>query len=655
MLKSYILFVSLFISQICVAQQTLDSKSFIREFEEIRQREQRSHQRLSGATTEGLAGYTVASNNFDVHHIRFNWFIDPAIRYIRGTVTFSYTITQGTNNITFDLLNALQVDSVKWHGTSISFQRLAEDGVVLNFPSNIPAGTKDSVSISYQGVPGGSGFGTFYQGTQSSIPVIWTLSEPYGARDWWPCKNNLIDKTDSLDIFISCPQQFQPSSNGVIQSNTVTSGTRTTHFKHRHLISSYLVAIAVTNYTITNDTIQTTAGVVPYQNFAYPTSSSGFNGYKSFHRNAFKTFTKLFGAYPYIDEKYGHTQWGWGGGMEHQTNSFVNMPTPNLATHELAHQWFGDLITCGSWQDIWLNEGFATYLTLLMVEDSYNHNYWSTLGSIYVSAISDSTGSVFCTDTTSESRIFSAALSYNKGGYVLHMLRGALGDSTFFRGIRRYLNDPKVRNGFAFTADFQRNMEAESGQDLDWFFQEWIYGGGYPRYYAEWNQNKNNWVKVKLKQTTTHNSVPFFEMPVTLVLANGTQELKQVVRHTYSGQEFWINAGFAVDTVMIDPDYWILSKVRNSVKVAAATTIDDIKIYPNPSTGPVNVSISNPTGSKLYLRLYNSIGQLIYQRDLDTPGRDELITIPSTVFARGTYLLQVRNNKEIKLVKKIVR
>ncbi len=651
-MKKFIL-ISTLIFNYAFAQELISTQAFKKEFEEIRLQETKAHDRLTQLGTSA-GNYTVASSNFDVHHIRLEWNVDPAVLFIGGKISFDFTITQSTNSITFDLLKQLTVDSIWYHGNKISFIQTPENGIVLSFPTAINSNTKDSVSIFYKGVPGASGFGTFYQGTHTGTPVIWTLSEPYGAREWWPCKNGLNDKADSIDVIVTCPQQYQPSSNGLIVSNTVSGSFRTTHFKHRFPIASYLIALAVTNYIIDNDTAMVGSTPIAIQNFRYP-ETPGFSGFISYHRSAMRTFSKLFGLYPFTAEKYGHTQWAWGGGMEHQTNSFLNLPTPNLSAHELAHQWFGDYVTCASWQHIWLNEGFATYLTLLFLENGYPNSYLPNLAATYNSAVSDSTGSVFVNDTTDVGRIFSGRLSYNKGAYVLHMLRKSIGDSAFARGVRRYLNDTKVKFGYAVTEDLKRNMELESGKNLSSFFQKWIYGEGYPNYNAEWSQNTNNWVKIKLKQSTSHPSVSFYDMPVTLLLRGASQGKSYIVDHKYSGQEFSINPGFVVDTVIIDPELSILAKIKKATKKVTTTTTNEVKIFPNPSPGELYISLVNPTDKKLYIRIYNSIGQLVFQKDMETSGNDELIAIPATSLAKGTYLLQVRSEKTIKLVKKIIR
>ena len=653
-MKKTLLLALLFVNRLFAQDTLLSDKAFLRDLENVRTGEMRSFKRMSPDGPAGTNGFTVATDNFDVHHVRAEWYIDPTILYISGKVTFDFTMVQSSSSITFDLLNQLVVDSVWYHGTKTTFQRLPNDGVLVNFPASVNAGTKDSITFFYQGVPGGSGFGSFYKGTHSGVPVIWTLSEPYGAREWWPCKNNLKDKFDSLDVYITCDQQYQPSSNGIMVENTINGSQRTSHFKHRFPVATYLVALAVTNYNIYNDTAKVDNTVIPVQNFYYAGDGT-FNGFISYHRSAFRTFSKWFGLYPFAAEKYGHTQWGWGGGMEHQTNSFVNYPSPNLAAHELAHQWFGDYVTTGSWQHIWLNEGFATYLTLMFLEFGYPNSYGSTFGQTFYSAAYDSTGSVFVADTSDVNRIFSNRLTYNKGAMVVHMLRKIVGDSAFARGVRRYLADPAVKLGFAFTDDLKRNMELESGRNLTTFFQKWIYGEGTPNYQAEWSQNSNNWVTVKLHQSTTHPSVTFYDMPVTLLLRGASQGKSYKVEHYFSGQEFSFNPGFAVDTVIIDPNFEILSLIRTSVKKSVSTVANEVKVYPNPSPGQLFVSLNNPTDKKLYLRLYNTIGQLIWQKDMDTPGNNEIINIPAAGLAKGTYLLHIRSEKSIKMVKKIVR
>lgn len=335
-MKSPFLLIFLLLCTVAKAQENMSAEAILKEMEEIRQSEQRIYGRLLNESPKGDA-FTVASTNFDIHYLRLEWTLNPAIRYISGAVTNYFTITENTNSIVFDLLNSLRVDSIYYHNGKVNFQQTPDNGVTVNFPVTLTRNTKDSLTIFYQGDPGSGGFGSFYQGQHAGVPVVWTLSQPYGSREWWPCKNNLTDKVDSLDIIVTVPSAYQASSNGVLVRNELTGINRVSYFRHRHPIAPYLIAVAATNYVITNDTLAIGNDIIQLQNFAYPETNAIFNSWKGHHRSTFRTFTRLFGPYPYRNEKYGHTQWGWNGGMEHQTNSFVNFPSPTLQGLSLIH------------------------------------------------------------------------------------------------------------------------------------------------------------------------------------------------------------------------------------------------------------------------------------------------------------------------------
>ena len=608
-----------------------------------------------GLLTGGLQ--SVASGNFDVYHYQCEWQVDPAVNYIRGKITTRFTMLQAGNSITFDLATQLNVDSILYHGSKIAYQRLPNNGLQLQFPANINTGAKDSVSVYYQGVPPAASSGSFYQGTHSGVPVIWTLSEPYGAKEWWPCKDDLVDKADSIDVYITHPSIYTASSNGLMITRQASGANVITHFKHRYRIATYLIAMAVTNYVVNNDTVQVGNKTYPFISYAYPENASSFFPSEIYAKMAFRIYTQLFEEYPFAAEKYGHTQFGWSGGMEHQTNSFMFNTSPNLSSHELAHQWFGDKVTCASWHHIWLNEGFATYLNALFLQYAFPSFYKPYLQSTLNSVVSLPNGSVYVPDTTNDSRIFDNSLTYNKGAYVVHMLRWVLGDSTFFRGMRRYLQDPKLKYNFAFTEDLQRNLEQESGKDLGTFFQKWVYGEGYPNYNALWYQSSGSpWVSVKLDQTTSHSSVGFYEMPVAIELRNATQSVTFIADHRYSGQVFSFNPGFAVDTVLIDPDIWILSKTKTSKRsTVQLLPPDDIQIYPNPSPGNSVLRLRNASGAKLSVRLFNAAGQLLFRRDVATAsGADVQVDIPLLRYPHGVYMLHVKNDKNLKVTRRLV-
>jgi hypothetical protein len=505
--------------------------------------------------------------HYDVKYHRMEWQVSPLVRYISGSVTTYFVPqTSGFNQIYFDLHTAMAVSAVQYHGTNCSFSQLPSHELMVTLPATLPLGALDSLTISYAGVPPTTGFGSY--ATQNvcsnTVPAMWTLSEPYGARDWWPCKQDLNDKADSIDIYISTPSAYDGVANGVLMSQTVSGANTIYHWRHRHPIPAYLVAIAVSDYNIHSASLSLSGGgSIPMVNYLYPCSGTSGTTINNNLQPIMQLFVNLFGNYPFADEKYGHAQFGWGGGMEHTTVSFMGGFSHLLLAHELAHQWFGDKITCGTWADIWLNEGFATYLEGMTYEHGLGlaSNTWANWKQGKINSVTSSTsGSVWVEDTTSVGRIFDSRLSYNKGALLLHMLRWKLGDTNFFQGVRNYLNDPALAYGYAKTPQLKAHLEAVSGQNLDEFFADWYYGQGYPTYSVQWSQNGAQLLTVQLFQTPSHASVSFFNIPVP-VRFNGVSKSRTLIFDpTTNGQTFTEQLDFAVTSVEFDPDRWLCAK-----------------------------------------------------------------------------------------------
>jgi Secretion system C-terminal sorting domain len=195
-----------------------------------------------------------------------------------------------------------------------------------------------------------------------------------------------------------------------------------------------------------------------------------------------------------------------------------------------------------------------------------------------------------------------------------------------------------------------------SGKNLQSFFQKWVYKEGYPNYNATWTTNKNNWVKVELNQTTSHISVGFYDMPIDLQFKNGTKDTIFRVQHTYNGQTFWVNPGFVPDTLVIDPNYWVLSGIKTSVKIMSPNLkADEVKIFPNPAPDYIGIYVFNPTASSISLKLYNEIGQLVYHTDQKLTGRDEQLFIKYPQLPKGVYYLNINDAKRIKRTFKILK
>ncbi|HXC04996.1 MAG TPA: M1 family aminopeptidase [Bacteroidia bacterium] len=600
--------------------------------------EMKSHQALVLTSAPGFA------NDYDLIYHRCNWMVDPAVNFISGGITTWFKPTVSNFSVVhFDLSDSLHTDSVTYHGGLILFQQL-NNILSITLPTPLASGMTDSLCVYYHGKPNSSGFGSFYQGTHAGAPIIWTLSEPYGARDWWPTKQNLVDKIDSLDVFVTCPKINRVASNGVLVSEAINGSNKTVHWKNRYPTAAYLVAIAVTNYMQYSHYIHLTSGPDSMQvlNYVYPEDSAIAQASTPQILKTIALYDSLTITYPFASEKYGHAQFGWGGGMEHQTMSFIGGFSNVLISHECAHQWFGDRVTLGSWQDIWLNEGFAVYFEAMTEERYFPQNWNGWKKSTITDAMNSPHGSVWVDDTTSVSRIFSGSLSYSKGSYLLHMLRWKMGDQLFFSALRSYLNDPLLAYHYARTADLQRHLESTSGQNLSNFFAQWFYGKGFPSYLISWKQDGPN-VTITVNQTQSDPSVAFFEMPIPIEFSGEGHDTTLILNHTFSGQVFTARLNFTAEFAAFDPDLHILSGNNTMQNEPGSTGLaGSILLFPNPSFGTLQILNLNPSNQTNTMELFSVSGQRI--RSMTITGTQNLNNFDVSNLAAGLYELRIKTD-----------
>jgi aminopeptidase N len=601
----YLALLSLILVTTVSGQVDYDGKTFFQivESEGQAHAHQHAHAKSGGAPARG----------YDLTYHRLDLQVDPAVRAISGSVTHHFVALQALTTLILDLVDTLDVSTVLHSSGALSFEHTNNE-LLITLPSTLQEGERDSLTITYSGTPGNSGFGSFVQSEHAGAPIIWTLSQPFGARDWWPSKNDLNDKADSVDVIVTTPEGQRAASNGMLVSELpVGNGQVRAHWRHRYPISFYLIAFAVTNYVTYSDVVPTDQGPIEVLNYVFPENLAASQQGSIRIVDQMLLFNELFGHYPFAEERYGHAEFVWGGGMEHQTMSFMGSFTYELMAHELAHQWFGNTVTCGSLEDIWLNEGFATYMAGLcyeFVEPFYWLPYKRNVRNV---VISQPDGSVKCTDTTTVSRIFNGRLTYGKGMFLLHMARWVIGDSAFFAACRNYLNDPELRFASARTADLQDHLEAASGVDLDGFMADWYVGEGHPSYTLNWGQSELGGMTILLEQTQSHPSVDFFELPVPVRLWNATQDTIVVLDHTFSGQTFDVLPGFLVDSVAIDPDIWLVSANNLVTEVPELVrTTGTVRLFPNPANDQMQVALASSDGP-LRWRVLDALG-----RDVDT-------------------------------------
>ena len=590
--------------------------------------------------------------SYDLVYQRLNFEVDPAMNYISGSVLSKVKfLKENSSEIHFDLSSALIVDSVHFEQHIIAFQHVS-DKIAISLPANIQINSLRQVEVYYHGSPPETGFGSFIIAKHQNTPILWTLSEPYGARDWWPCKESLADKIDSIDVFITCPSQYKAASNGKLISDEVASEKRTAHWEHRYPIATYLIGIAVTNYETYSDFLDLPDGKkIEILNYIYPEYVATAKSKSNETHDIMAFFNSRLITYPFADEKYGHAQFGWGGGMEHQTMSFMTYLDFELVAHEMAHQWFGDYITLASWHDIWLNEGFATYLTGLAFENLLDITAWPMWKDFQLSKIvSVANGSVYVTDTTDVNRLFNGRLSYSKGAYLLHMLRWEMGDGKFFNGMKNYLKDPSVANGFATQAKFVKHVEMAADTTFSEFFNDWYYGEGYPKYsIIEYHDHADiGKTKIRVSQVSSHPSVGFFEMHLPVRVWNNGQFKDLRLYNFLQNQEFVVSEE-KVDSIQFDPEKWLCAKADIVSPVHEITRSEEIQIIPESTTKKIRIILPEFSGTENY-RIFDLNGKTVMTGFLHS--KDS--RIESHILKKSIYLVEVKTRDFRKVAKLIV-
>ncbi len=612
-------------------------------------------------------------STIDIKYYKLNLKVTYSPKYLSGSVTINASPAHNRLNSFFlDLQNPMLVDSVISGNTKLHFSHTdAKLNITLNKSYN--PNEIFEIKIYYQGIPGSSGFGSFEFDTHgNNEPVIWTLSEPYGASDWFPCKDTPADKADSSDVWINVDKNLYGVSNGtLIDIVENPDNTATYKWTNKYPIAQYLISLAISNYTIYKNYFKySEKDSMPVINYIYPEDLAEYQTLLDKVPNMLRVMSNYFGLYPFIKEKYGNAEMGWkgGGGMENQTVSSISRFTETILVHELTHQWFGDKITCRDWQDIWLNEGFATYGEMLYAEKVYGDSAYNNFVSLKMAGAKSAKGSIYVQDISSISEIFNGNRSYSKGGIVLHMLRGVVGDSVSFKIMKTYSNDPRVAYGTAVTADFQRDAEAVSGQDLNYFFNEWIYGEHYPKYKIEWHADKiNNNYEVTIKIGQTVNTYPsFFTMPVQIKISTSAGDtLFSFFNDQQDQQVKFLVKGTPV-SVTIDPNNWILKDAitfPDSNNVSGQIKFELKQNHPNP-LNPFNptttIEYQVPELNTVYninvkLIVYDILGNqvAVLVDKAQSPGKYSVV-FDGSGLASGVYLYSLKAGSLISTKKLVV-
>ncbi len=533
----------------------------------------------------------------DVLHLDLQLKADPATHRIDGVARETVrSLAPGLDRFSLRLHPSLRVISVRVDASDAAWQRTG-DGSVLEVALDPPrdAGGEFEVEVTYAGVPPGAGFGEsglYFE--RPDGPLIYTLSEPWLAYTWWPVKEDNTDKA-TLDITVTVPNGLSVAANGVLAGTMDASpGWTAWHWRSRYPIAPYLVAFAAARYNTFSDTMHVGNLSMPVQFWILPSSDTPSNREGWLRAVAMlEILGPFFGGYPFTYEKYGIYEFGFGGGMEHQTATGQSGFGEVLTSHELGHQWWGDLITCATWHDIWLNEGFATYSTALWWEFRSGEDDREALRYVMDAYRPDDPDeTVYVFDDSDPHRIFSFNASYEKGAWALHMLRGVTGDPRFFTILQVY----RQRFGFgaATTEDFKAVVESVMEQPMDWFFDEWIYGSGAPDYRFSWRETEvdgQRYLEVGLRQVQPGR---VFTMPVQIMIRGGGAAPVVTLWNTAREQTWTLPlAEDEVDSVTPDPWMWILARGWGEDTTLPPTPPRIVAVSPAPGR-PAEVSPARP-------------------------------------------------------------
>jgi len=562
-------------------------------------------------------------SKIDVTYYGLNFKITYQPNYLIGAVTIGIRVdTTSINSLFLDLStapNGLIVDSLLLNGSPAVFTHI-DNKLDITLDRTYSLNEIFSIIVFYQGLPISTGMGSFEFSSHNGQPIISTESQPYGTSDWFPCKDTPADKADSANVWITVDTLLIPVSNGSFEAVVNNGdGTHTYKWHSGYPIAHYLISLAITNY---HEYVQyfkyspTDSMLVIH--YIYPEKfTPRLQEELDYTIPILKIFSDRFGLYPFIDEKYGHAQIEKGA-LEHQTVSSMSGFSRGWITHELAHQWFGDKITCKDWHHIWLNEGFATYLEVIHEEVQSGKGFYDARINNYMNIAKNAQGSIWVEDITNIAQIFNSSRSYFKGALVLHMLRGIVGDETFFDIMLSYSNDLTVAYGVAVTEDFQQIAESVYGQSLDYFFQEWIYGKNYPNYTLYWNSSPiiDSAYQISLDIVQEINSNPsFFTMPVNIKIYTSSGDTTISLFNNAQIQNFQFEVRGSPDSIVFDPENWIFKKIISIISnIEEISTPGEYRLfqnYPNPFNPSTKISWQSPVSSWQTLKVYDILGNKV--------------------------------------------
>ena len=592
-------------------------------------------------------------NKYDAKFQHLNINIERTNKNISGNIrSLAQVKTASLDTFALELYSTMIIDSARINGVLLNPIRVVDE-VSFILPSPLLQNTMIDALIYYHGTPptiNGSAAGDgLNNGTSQSWgnQVTWSLSEPYAAYEWFPCKQQLQDKLDSCYLFVTTDSSNKVGSNGVL-TNVVTLGNKKRYeWKERHAIDYYLISVAVAkyiDYRFYAHPIGTTDSVL-IQNYIYdnPATLAFFKTSIDQTKGLLELFSTKFGLYPFWNEKYGHCMAPFGGGMEHQTMTSLGSFNLTLVAHELGHQWFGDNVTCSSWNDVFINEGFASYSEYIALEQFNPTNAAPSMQQVHTSVMSAPDGSIYNPDTTNMWRIFDSRLSYDKGSAILHSLRFVINnDNLFFTVLQNF--QTQFKNSTASIANFKSIAETTTGLNLTQFFNQWIYGEGYPTFDVRWNQVGTTFYLKNTETVSMSMITPLFITPLEYKLSRNSGDTIIKVNHNSTIENYTFTIPGTITAVTTDPNNWIVNQgtvIQDASLVGISeneSIANQITIYPNPALDALFVTTPISINEKWNYFIMDVTGKLILEGNL--VDKIEISNLKS-----GLYFIQLKSKE----------
>jgi len=626
--------------------------------------------------------------NYDVKHYNLDLEVSNTSSKVSGNVTIlSEVVSTKLDTFVVELINTTSannytymiVDSVKINQTIHPLNH-TNDLIIVPLINSLKQGTLFTAQVFYHGLATMFDYQKLYDGTivsNTGIRVVekqkqsFTMSESRGAKVWWPCKQDLTDKADSVTFTITTDSTNLSGSNGVLKSTKYLLNKKVKYkWETKYPTDYYLVSFVVGPYKeyITYAPLSSSTDSVKIQSLFNVNSPNYQRNLKGIEvtKRLIKVYSDLLGDYPFKNEKYGYCVVDTSvDGMENQTmttinsNAFDTIPSSFsyyasswVTAHELAHSWFGDYVTCKSWNDIWINEGFATYMEYVALQKLHLNELakeWMSASHQYARQYN---GSVYLTNIDEDQRVFNFGLTYKKGAIILHTLRYEINnDSTFFKGIKDYLF--KYAHSVASVPDFKKVMETTTGLNLSEFFNQWYYGAAYPVFNVHWNQSTDT-LTITSNQTTDSTEPSFFKTHFDVSLKFLATDTIIRLYQNINNQTFNIPIKERVTSIEIDPNNWILKRVES-----ITTGIKDIyessnsmRVYPTPFNESANIEFNLPKPQSVKIEILNLNGSIIETKMINGVKGNNSNSIGDSL-KKGIYFCRITINETIETFKLI--